>query len=187
MITYEYDVIFNNDVDYVKNLMLNKIPFGVVEPHNINCDKSLLNKLNNLYGLNLSNYIYKNNSNFYGINAGFQGINLKLFDNFISVNDFSKLLNLFDFNSIIDESGNEIWGALRTNFDTQEQSFYSILNQSHSENFVVLPTNEYYFWPCWDDVDGYIEKAMKSKIVHFTGHKKSNKLYELIDNFIEKK
>ena len=72
----------------------------------------------------------------------------------------------------------------RTIFDTQEQSFYGLLNQIYSTSYKILDQNKYYFHPCWDDFPGYVEKAMESKIIHFTGHIKSKKMFEIIENRI---
>jgi hypothetical protein len=184
MLTFEYDVIFNGDLSYVGGLLETKTPFGVVEPQNSSCDKALLQSLSNLYQDNLLELMNRNNPNYLGINAGFQGINLKLFDEFLSQSNLSSLLSIFDFGGIYKQDGTEKWGMERTVFDTQEQSFYSIMNQIHSENFVVLPVNEYFFFPCWEDHEGYIDKAMESKIVHFTGHKKAQKLFDIINERI---
>lgn len=181
MLTYEYDIIFNGDLKEVKELLDSKIPFGISEPQNSNCDKALLNSLSNLYQTNLLELIYNNNNNYLGINAGFQGVNLKLFDEFLSPNNLGALLKVFDFGGIYKEDGTEKWGMERTIFDTQEQSFYSIMNQVCSPNYVVLNKDEYFFWPCWEDFPGYIEKAMESKVVHFTGHKKAQKLFDIIN------
>jgi hypothetical protein len=181
MLTQEYDIIFNGDITEVENLLLQKIPFGVCEPQNINCDKALMQGLSSLYQTDISQIMRANNPSLLGINAGFQGINIKLFDEFLSLSNLSSLLELFDFEGIYDKDGKEKWGIKRTAFDTQEQSFYSIMNQISSENFKVLNPKEYYFWPCWEDFNGYVDHAMKSKIVHFTGHKKASKLFELID------
>lgn len=181
MITMEYDVIFNGDISELVETVKNKIPFGVVEPQNSGCDKALLNPLSSLYQTNLLELIYDNNPNYLGINAGFQGINLKLFDEFLSQSNLSTLLSVFDFDGIYKEDGTEKWGQERTVFDTQEQSFYSIMNQIHSSNFKLMPVDKYFFWPCWEDFEGYIDKAMESKVVHFTGHKKAQKLFDIIN------
>lgn len=184
MLTFEYDVILNGDVSYIEELLKTKTPFGIVEPQNNACDKALLQPLNNLYQTDLLELIYRNNPTYLGINAGFQGINLKLFDEFLSQSNLSALLKVFDFDGIYKEDGTEKWGMERTIFDTQEQSFYSIMNQVHSDNFKVLPVDEYFFWPCWEDFEGYIDKAMQSKVVHFTGHNKAQKLFDIINDNI---
>lgn len=180
MLTYEYDIIFNGDITDLVDIIKNKIPFGIAEPQNSGCDKALLEPLSFLYQTNLLELMYKNNPNYLGINAGFQGINLKLFDDFLSNSNLESILKIFDFGGIHKEDGTEKWGMERTIFDTQEQSFYSIMNQIHSSNFKVMQIENYFFWPCWEDFEGYIDKAMESKVVHFTGHKKAQKLFDII-------
>lgn len=182
MLTYEYDVIFNNtDLIDIETCLINKIPFGVTEPQNVNCDKALFQSLCNLFQQDLSEFLKRNNPELLGINAGFQGVNLKLFDEFLSGSGFYSMMSLFDFTGIYKEDGTEKWGWERTVFDTQEQSFYSIMNQSVSSVFKVLDPTTYFFFPCWDDMEGYVEQAMQSKILHFTGHVKSKKMFELIE------
>lgn len=181
MLTYEYDIVFNNDLHYLEDILEKKIPFGIIEPMNKNCDKALLNSLNSLYNINLLELIQKNNPNISGINAGFQGINLHLFDDILSVSTLESILNIFNFTGIYKEDGTEEWGWERTMIDTQEQSFYSLMNQIYSSNFKILLTDEYFFLPCWGDVPGYVKDAMRSKIVHFTGHKKAQELYDIIN------
>jgi len=186
MLTYEYDIIFNEDTLELREVIKNKIPFGIIEPQNNNCDKALINSLCNLYQANLLERISINNPSLFGINAGFQGVNLRLFDDFLSASNLEPLMKIFDFGGIYKENGEEKWGIERTIFDTQEQSFYSIMNQVYSENFVVMDPAKYYFWPCWEDFEGYVDHAMKSKVIHFTGHKKASKLFELINEGIKK-
>lgn len=181
MLTYEYDIIFNGDISDLVEIVKNKIPFGIVEPQNSNCDKALLEPLCNIYQLNLLQLMSNNNPSFSGINAGFQGVNLRLFDDFLSSSNLESILKIFDFGGIYKEDGTEKWGMERTVFDTQEQSFYSIMNQIHSSNFKVMPVEDYFFWPCWEDFEGYIDKAMESKVVHFTGHKKAQRLFDIIN------
>jgi hypothetical protein len=182
MLTYEYDVIFNsNDLLDIKNCLDHHIPFGISEPQNSNCDKALIQSLCNLFQQDLTKFIQRNNFQLLGINAGFQGVNLKLFDEFLAGSGFDSMMSLFDFTGIYKEDGTEKWGWERTIFDTQEQSFYSIMNQSVSDNFKILDPTVYFFFPCWDDMEGYVEQAMQSKILHFTGHVKSKKMSELIE------
>lgn len=185
MLTYEYDIIFNDDVSLVEPLLHNCISFGVIEPSNVHCDKALLNQLTNIFQTDLIQIIKNNNERLLGINAGFQGINLSLFDEFLSPSNMATLIAIFNFQGIIKEDGTELWGGERMVFDTQEQSFYSIMNQIHSSNFVILPESEYFFLPCWEDADGMVDAAMKSKIVHFTGHKKAKLLYDIIDEKLQ--
>lgn len=186
MLTYEYDIIFNNeDLSEVEECLVNKIPFGISEPLNSNCDKALYAPLCKLFNAELANHLTHNNPSFLGINAGFQGINLAMFDEFLSTSGFSAMMSLFDFTGVYREDGTEKWGTERTIFDTQEQSFYGLLNQMYSPTYRLLDPTKYYFHPCWDDFEGYVEKAMGSKIVHFTGHVKSKKMFEIIHNTLK--
>jgi len=148
---------------------------------NSNCDKALFQSLCNIFQQDLSGFIKINNPNLLGINAGFQGVNLSLFDEFLSRSGFESMLSIFDFTGIYKDDGSEKWGWERTIFDTQEQSFYSIMNQINSSNYTVLDPEVYFFFPCWDDMEGYVEKALQSKVLHFTGHVKSKKMDELIN------
>lgn len=184
MLTYEYDIIFNKDKDIsdLKNIIRDKIPFGICEPQNSNCDKALFVKLSELFQQDLRPFISAVNPNFLGFNAGFQGINLKLFDELLSVSSFNDLISVFDFSGIFTKDGVEKWGTERTIIDTQEQSFYSIMNQIYSNNFVIMDTDKYFFKPCWEDFDGYVEAAMESAVIHFTGHNKAKKLFDIIES-----
>lgn len=182
MLTYEYDVIFNHDeLTEIEQCLAKKIPFGISEPQNINCDKALFQSLCNLFQQDLTGFINQNNPGLLGINAGFQGVNLKLFDEFLAGSGFDSMMSLFDFTGIYKEDGTEKWGWERTVFDTQEQSFYGIMNQAMSKQFKILDPVTYFFFPCWDDMEGYVETAMNSKILHFTGHVKSKKMFDLIE------
>jgi hypothetical protein len=187
MLTYEYDVIFKDkDLIQIKNCLENKIPFGIVEPHNAGCDKGLYQAICNLYQTDIRQHnILKVNPEFLGINAGFQGVNLKLFDEFLSTSAFLNLINAFDFKPLMNEDGTKrLEGWNQTIFETQEQSFYSLLNQTYSENYTILNPQEYYFWPCWDENPEFVERSLKSKIVHFTGHKKSKEWYKFMDEYL---
>jgi hypothetical protein len=183
MLTYEYDVIFNSkELPEVEECLVNKIPFGISEPLNQNCDKALYNQLCQIFQTNLIDNLTKVNSTLAGVNAGFQGVNLRMFDEFLSQSGFNAMMSLFDFSGTHKEDGTEKWGVERTVYDTQEQSFYGLLNQVHSPNYKVLDQTNYFFHPCWDDFPGYVEKALESKVVHFTGHIKSKKMFELIED-----
>lgn len=174
-LAYEYDIIFNDDDLYeLKDCITNKIPFGIAEPANNNCDKSLYPNLNKLFQIDiLQNDPYKN----YGVNAGFQGMNLKLFDNFMNPNTFKELLNCFDFSGIKNEDGTEKTGWERTLLDTQEQSFHSLMNRISSYNFKLLTPQEYYFLPSYLDLN----LMLKSKVLHYFGHTKPDIMLETID------
>lgn len=174
-LAYEYDIIFNSDdLEELRNCIVNKIPFGILEPINGNCDKALHQKLSALFGVDILSLFTNNHL---GINAGFQGMNLKLFDNFMNPSAFKELLNCFDFSGIYADDGVEKVGWERTIIDTQEQSFHSLMNRAASDNFKILTPDTYYFLPSYVDLD----LMMKSKVLHFFGHTKPNIMLDLID------
>lgn len=177
-LAYEYDIIFNSlELQELEHCIKNKIPFGVCEPANPNCDKALLNKLSNLFQTDISTITPYFSL---GINAGFQGMNLKMFDNFMNPSTFIDLLNCFDFSGIYNEDGSEKSGYVRTLVDTQEQSFHSLLNRIYSNNYSVLNIENYFFYPSYLDLE--IQK--KSKVLHYFGHTKPKEMLDYIDNKI---
>lgn len=174
-LSYEYDIIFNSyELSELHNCIINKIPFGISEPSNSNCDKALYQQLSNLFQTNiLEGSSYAN----IGINAGFQGMNLKLFDNFMNSNTFRDLLTCFNFSGIYNEQGNEKTGWERTVIDTQEQSFHSLLNRACSNNFKLLSPDQYYFYPSYLSLD----IMYKSKVLHYFGHTKPVEMLDTIE------
>ena len=174
-LAYEYDIIFNSDeLNELEECIHSKIPFGIAEPANSGCDKALYQKLCTLFGVDiLANDPYAQ----FGVNAGFQGMNLTLFDNFLNPNTFQELLNCFTFTGIYDTDGKEITGWERTLIDTQEQSFHSLMNRAVSPNFKLLNTEEYYFFPSYLSM----ETLLKSKVLHYFGHTKPEPMLETID------
>jgi hypothetical protein len=177
-LSYEYDIIFNSkDLNDLDECIKNKIPFGIHEPANPNCDKALLNSLSSLFQSDLRNLVPYFN---FGVNAGFQGMNLKMFDNFMNPSTFIELLNCFDFSGIYNLDGSEKTGFTRTLIDTQEQSFHSLLNRMFSNNYVLLNTDEYYFYPSYLD----LEVQEKSKVLHYFGHTKPKQMLDFIENKI---
>jgi len=172
VLNIEYDVLFNHDdLEQVENCLSKNIPFSITEPANNGCDKALANSLSHIFQKNV--VMYPN----VGFNAGFQGIDLSIFDEFINPNTFNILLSLFDFSGIYDKDGNEKVGWERTTIDTQEQSFHSLMNATR-ENHIVLDPSQYYVFPYWVNM----EFLMKSKVIHFIGHKKPEEMFELINN-----
>jgi hypothetical protein len=172
----EYDVLFNDDdLSQLENCLQNKIPFGIVEPANGGCDKALAQSLTNLFGQNIVRYQNV------GINAGFKGLDLRVFDEFLNPNTFNMLLNIFDFTGIYNEDGTEKTGWPRTILDTQEQSFHSLMN-TLMPNYELLDPEKYYVFPYWVDLD----HLLKSKVIHFIGHEKPQVMMDLIDQGITK-
>jgi hypothetical protein len=174
VLNIEYDVLFNSDdLSELKSLLETKTPFGIIEPANAGCDKALAQQLIEMFSQNIIKY-----SNL-GINAGFQGLNLKIFDEFLNPSTFNLLLNCFDFSGIYNADGTEKTGWERTIIDTQEQSFHSLMN-ALSPSHQILTPSDYYVFPYWVDMD----HLMKSKVIHFIGHEKPAAMYELIDKHI---
>jgi hypothetical protein len=168
----EYDVIFNsNSLEQLQKCLENQIPFGIIEPANSGCDKALAKQLSELFQENIVKY------NQIGINAGFKGLNLKVFDEFLNPTTFNMLLNIFDFSGIYNEDGSEKTGWTRTIIDTQEQSFHSLMN-ALSPNYELLDPKDYYVFPYWVDMN-YL---MKSKVIHFIGHEKPEAMTNIIDD-----
>lgn len=176
-LAYEYDIIFNSDdLSEISNCIKNKTPFGIIEPANSACDKALYPKLCELFQVD----ILKNNPYAeFGVNAGFQGMGLKMFDNFLNPGIFKDLLSCFDLSGIYKEDGTEKTGWTRTIIDTQEQSFHSLMNRVHNEDFKILDPKEYYFYPSYLSM----EVLLKSKVIHYFGHTKPQ---EFIDTVEEK-
>jgi hypothetical protein len=175
VLNIEYDVLFNsNDLTQLEEFIKNQIPFGITEPANPGCDKALAKQLSELFDQNIVKYPN------IGVNAGFQGINLRIFDEFLNPTTFNLLLNCFNFSGIYNEDGTEKTGWERTTIDTQEQSFHSLMN-ALSPNHQLLNPNEYYVFPYWVDM----EYLMKSKVIHFIGHEKPKEMFEMIDKNLE--
>lgn len=167
----EYDVIFNhNDLAQLSYCLENHIPFGIVEPQNPGCDKALYKQLETTFNQPIVKYPK------IGINAGFKGLNLEIFDYFLEPGTFPHLINMFDFSGIYKENGEEKTGWERTTIDTQEQSFHSLMN-ALSEDYQLLDPNLYYVFPYWVNM----EHLMKSKVIHFIGHEKPKEMEELIN------
>jgi hypothetical protein len=201
---YDDDVIFADDITEFKNCLLEKIPCLIHEPLNSNCDKVLANTLFNLYE-NSFEYYKQHNPNLYGFNAGIQGISLDMYEDFLDSDYFIFLLNLFNYNGIYDANGKEIIGGERTMIDTQQQSFFGIMNIIRSKKSpCILNPLEYFVCPNWGyhPVFGNIDPAnqyggwdvnMKSKIVHFIGHTvleginygKPKMYHELVDKYLK--
>jgi len=178
---YDDDIIFADDISEFKQCLLEEIPCLIHEPLNANCDKVLANSLFNLYE-NSFEYYKQHNPYLLGFNAGIQGISLDMYEDFIDPEYFFFMLNLFNYNGIYDENGKEITGFQRTMIDTQQQSFFGVMNIIRSKKFPrILNTEEYFVCPNWGHhpTYGYIDHEnefggwdvnMKSKIIHFIGH-----------------
>jgi hypothetical protein len=197
---YDSDVVINNDFSVILDCVLNDVPVLIHEPMNVNCDKGFFNHLVSMYGEDFIQRYKERNPMTLGFNAGFQGIDLQIFDDFLSVDRMNHLMNLFEsvgvYNGIYDEEGNEIMGPKRTVIDTLTQSFYSLMNVVRSRNTPhILDLEKYYVVPNWGvhpkfgkinrdtEFDGW-ELAMNSEITHFIGHRKAEIFYKKIDQYL---
>lgn len=179
---YDDDILINDDFSHITSLLLNKIPVLISEPMNINCDKVFMQSLINLFGMEFFERYKIRNPSMLGFNAGFQGIDLSVYDSFLSVDRFNELLSLFNYKSVLNADGTEFFGEERFLIDTQQQSFFSLSNVVLSkETPHILNVNEYYVVPNWghhpvfgelnpaDAMEGW-GLCLKSKISHFIGH-----------------
>lgn len=185
---YDDDIILTENIDEFKQCLENEKPCLICEPMNQNCDKVMANKLFSLYE-NSFEYYKLINPNFLGFNAGIQGISLDMYEDFIDLDYFLLLLDLFNYNGIYDKEGKEITGPERSAIDTQQQSFFGIMNILRSKvKPEILNPLEYFVCPNWGThpVFGYIDHTneyegwdtnMKSKIIHFIGHSVFNGVY----------
>lgn len=179
---YDDDILINDDFKHIADLLVKKIPVLIQEPMNDNCDKVLFNKLASTFGDGFVDIYKQRNPTFAGYNAGFQGIDLTIYDDFLSVDRMHTLLTLFEYKSNIDDKGNEIWGPDRFIIDTQQQSFFGLMNIILSKNEPhLLDNTKYYVVPNWgthpvygeispeDENNGWT-LGLKSLITHFIGH-----------------
>jgi hypothetical protein len=179
---YDDDILINDDFKHITDLMLNKTPVMISEPMNVNCDKVLAQKLVDTFGNEFGQIYTQRNPQFKGFNAGFQGIDLSIYDNFLSTDRFQMILDLFEYKTTFDENGKEIWGNDRFVIDTQQQSFFGLMNTVLSKKDPhILDDTKYYVIPNWGDhpTFGYLDHedenngwtwALKSNITHFIGH-----------------
>jgi hypothetical protein len=158
--------------------------------------------------------MYENSYDYYkslnpyllGFNAGIQGISLDMYEDFLTPEYFMLLLNLFNYNGIYDKDGKEITGPERTMIDTQQQSFFGVMNIIRSKTKpVILNPNEYFICPNWgyhplfgelnpENEYGGWDINMKSKIVHFIGHTvlegvyygKPKQYHKMVDEYLKK-
>jgi len=179
---YDNDILINDDFSFVLDLILQQIPVLIAEPMNQACDKVLINKLVDLYGQEFIQHYTTRNPDLLGFNAGFQGIDLSIYDQFLSVDRFKDMLGLFDIRSIYKEDGTELWGQERFTLDTQQQSFFGLMNVVLSRKTPhILNPKEYFVVPNFgvhptrgeihttDELDGW-GFCLESKISHFIGH-----------------
>jgi hypothetical protein len=179
---YDDDILINNDFKLICDKLLERIPVCIVEPMNSNCDKVLLQKIVNTFGVDFYHRYQIRNPKSYGFNAGFQGIDLSIYDDFLSKDRFELLLGLFEYKSVLDENGKEFFGHERFLIDTQQQSFFGLMNTVLSkEGPYILDPEEYFVIPTFGTHPRFGElgpenplgnwgPALESKITHFIGH-----------------
>ncbi len=180
---YDDDIILGDNLDELISCLESKTPCLLAEPLNAGCDKSMAEKLFNLYDFNPAFNYYKNiNPQMLGFNAGFQGLSLEMYDDFLDPEMFEFLLNLFNYEGIYNKDGSEKTGSERSLIDTQQQSFFSIMNIIRSSiKPHILNLQEYFVCPNWGvhPIYGEINTSneyngwdinMKSKVAHFIGH-----------------
>ena len=204
---YDDDIVLKEGIQEFKYCLENKRPCLISEPMNANCDKVLFNKLMELYGgKSAYDYYISVNPQMLGFNAGIQGISLDMYSDFESPEMFKFLLDLFDYSGIYDENGKEITGFQRTLIDTQQQSFFGIMNIIRSKNTpIILDPLKYFVCPNWgyhpvfgklypeNEYEGW-DINMKSNIVHFIGHTvldgiyygKPKQYHILVDDYLKK-
>ena len=203
---YDDDIVLGDDLRDFKHCLQNEIPCLISEPMNSNCDKVLAGHILNIYGGAIAYELYKQRNPYeYGFNAGIQGISLDIYEDFLSSENFEYLLKLFDCSGIFDENGKEITGGKRTMIDTQQQSFFGIMNVIKSQKTpMILNPSEYYVIPNWgfSPMHGQLDPTnewegwdanMKSKIIHFIGHTvfegkyygKPKAYHDLVDKYLK--
>ncbi|HAW51257.1 MAG TPA: hypothetical protein DCX54_02850 [Flavobacteriales bacterium] len=180
---YDNDILINCDFHEITDAALQHIPVLISEPANAACDKVLHPGLFSIYPNGKDIYLERN-PNGVGFNGGFQGIDLAIYDDFLSTDRFVKLLGLFDYRGTFDENGNEIWGDQRFLIETQQQSFFGLMNVMRSRLTPhILSPMDYFVVPNFGKIDhpkhGKLDRedgvdgwglALKSKITHFIGH-----------------
>jgi hypothetical protein len=180
---YDDDILINDDFKHVTDLLLDRTPVGITEPANSNCDKVMFNTFLDIYGDDFRSVYLSRNPMALGLNAGFQGIDLSIYDSYLSSDRFKLLLDTFQYQSIYDENGEEIWDGRRFFIDTQQQSFMGLTNTVLSKKDIhILDPNEYFVVPNFgphpkygqldpnDEPDGGWRWGLDSKITHFIGH-----------------
>lgn len=199
---YDDDILINDDFKHITDLMLERIPVGITEPMNPNCDKVMFHKLVDLFGPEFQTVYLTRNPKAHGFNAGFQGIDLSIYDNFLSTDRFKMLLDVLEYKTVFDEEGNEIWGPKRFEIDTQQQSLFGLMNTALSKKDIhILDPEQYYVVPNFgyhpkfgelspdDQPDGGWRAGFASRITHFIGHTqgrgKPKQFLERVDTYLK--
>lgn len=200
---YDDDILINDDFKHITDLLLDRVPIGITEPANSNCDKVMFNTFLELYGTEFRDVYLSRNPKCLGLNAGFQGIDLSIYDTFLSSDRFKTLLDTFQYQSIYDENGEEIWDNRRFFIDTQQQSFMGLMNTVLSKKDIhILDPEKYFVVPNFgphpkygqldpnDEPDGGWRWGLDSKITHFIGHTrgkgKPKQFLDRVDDYLTK-
>jgi hypothetical protein len=198
---YDDDILINDDFKLITDKVLERVPVMITEPLNSNCDKVLFNRLVQVFGEDFYHKYVKRNPTMQGFNAGFQGIDLSIYDYFLSKDVFSLMLNLFDCKSVLDSEGKEFFGPERFLIDTQQQSFFGLMNTVLSkQDPYILDPEEYFVIPTFGHHPKYGElgldnelgewgPALQSKVTHFIGHTqgkgKPKEFLEKVDEYLK--
>lgn len=182
-LVYDDDILINDDFKLPCDVILSKTPMLITEPANANCDKVLFQRFIDIYGRDFQDIYFTKNPKAYGFNSGFQGFDLSIYDDFLSADRFKLLMDFFEFKSIYDENGEEIWDSRRFFIDTQQQSFFGLANTVLSKKDIhILDPEQYFVVPNFgphpkhgqldpnDEPDGGWRWGLESKITHFIGH-----------------
>lgn len=201
---YDDDIILTDELFELKYCLVSQIPCLLHEPLNSGCDKSMANQLFSIYEGGWE-YYQKVNPQLLGFNAGIQGIRVDMYEDFLEPDAFAFLLSLFNYKGIYDDNGKELVGPERSLIDTQQQSFFGIMNIIKSKKTPhIMTLDEYFVCPNWghhpifgpiDPLNEYggWDVNLKSKIVHFIGHTVLEGVYygkpaifnEMVDDYLK--
>jgi hypothetical protein len=111
------------------------------------------------------------------------------------------LLSLFEYKSVLDENGKEFFGPERFLIDTQQQSFFGLMNTVLAKKDPhILDPEEYFVIPTFGTHPKFGElgpnnplgewgPALESKVTHFIGHTegkgKPKEFLGEVDNYLK--
>lgn len=196
-IIYDDDILINDDFKLITDLALDNVAVLIAEPMNQNCDKVVFNTLVEMFGNTFYDRYKQRNPEFHGFNAGFQGIDLSIYDVFLSDDRMQIMLDMFNYTSIVDENGHEIYGNEQFLIKTQQQSFMSLMNVVYAKKPIhILDPTEYYVVPNWghhptlgdidpSDENGGWNLGLASRITHFIGSPKTIEFTSRVDEYLK--
>jgi hypothetical protein len=150
-----------------------------------------------MFGRGFADIYEEKNPTHAGFNAGFQGIDLSIYDVFLSADRMKIMLDMFNYASILDDSGKEIFGQEQFCIKTQQQSFMSLMNVVYSKKpSHILDQTEYYVVPNWghhptlgdidpSDENGGWNMGLASRITHFIGSPKTIEFTSRVDVYLK--